>query len=142
LNVNLISANMDMYRSRHKRNVDELSEAYQKEIVQHITRSLLNIQILRLVSIQPMWGYMIKKQAEEKFNVTLRHGALYPLLNSLEKQSFLTSERQPKGGRTRKVYKITPKGEQYIEAYEQVLKQQLRREDVKSSFKLNGPISS
>jgi DNA-binding PadR family transcriptional regulator len=133
---------MDMYRMGHSKNVDELSEANEKEIVQRITRNLLDIQILRLVSIQPMWGYMIKKQAETKFNVTLRHGALYPLLNSLEKDSFLTSEKQPKGGRTRKVYKITPKGEQYIEAYEQVLKQQLRKNDVKSAPKLNRPASS
>jgi DNA-binding PadR family transcriptional regulator len=78
-----------------------------------------------------MWGYMIKKQAEIRFSVTLRHGALYPLLNNLEKESFLTSEKQSKGGRTRKVYAITEKGEQFLEAYDSILREQLGRMDVK-----------
>jgi len=76
-----------------------------------------------------MWGYMIKKEAEIRFGVTIRHGALYPLLNSLERDSFLTSERQPKGGRTRKVYTITEKGEQFLNAYDAILEDQIRRKD-------------
>jgi DNA-binding PadR family transcriptional regulator len=111
--------------------VEKLAETYRKGIVQRITKNLLDIQILRLLQTQPMWGYMIKKQAETRFDVKLRHGALYPLLNKLEAQSFLTSERQSKGGRTRKVYTITRKGEQYVEAYDSVLKEQVKREDVK-----------
>jgi PadR family transcriptional regulator PadR len=109
-----------------------LSEPYEKELVQRITRNLLDIQILRLVRVRPMWGYMIKKEAEAKFSVTLRHGALYPLLNSLERDSYLTSERQATGGRTRKVYKITPKGEQYVDAYKDVLRTQLNGKDLKT----------
>ena len=120
-----------MYKKRHTQTVEKLSGAYEKELVQRITRNLLDVQILRLVRMQPMWGYMIKKQAETRFGVKLRHGALYPLLNSLEKNSFLTREEQPKGGRTRKVYKITSKGEQYLEAYELVLKTQMTQEDIR-----------
>ncbi len=72
-----------------------------------------------------MWGYKIKKQVEAKFGVRLRHGALYPLLNNLERKGFLTSEKQRQGGRTRKVYTITRKGIQYVEAYNSILKEQL-----------------
>lgn len=107
-----------------------MSETYKKEIVQRITRNLLDIQVLRLIRSRPMWGYMIKKQAETRFSVTLRHGALYPLLNSLEKESFLTSQKQSKGGRTRKVYTITQKGEQYVEAYRSVLREQMKNSDI------------
>jgi DNA-binding PadR family transcriptional regulator len=78
-----------------------------------------------------MWGYMIKKEAETRFSVTLRHGALYPLLNRLENDSFLMSQKQPKGGRTRKVYTITEKGEQYVDAYYTILREQIRRQDIK-----------
>jgi len=77
-----------------------------------------------------MWGYKIKKQAEAKFGVRLRHGALYPLLNKLENESFVTSEEQPKGGRTRKVYTITRKGEQYLEVYGSVLEEQMKNSDI------------
>jgi PadR family transcriptional regulator PadR len=113
--------------------VETLSETYKKEIVQRITRNLLDVQVLRLIRSRPMWGYMIKKQAETRFSVTLRHGALYPLLNSLEKESFLTSEKQSKGGRTRKVYTITQKGKQYLEAYDEILKEQIGQEDIRQS---------
>jgi DNA-binding PadR family transcriptional regulator len=111
--------------------VKKLAEAYREEIVQRITRNLLDIQILRLIQTQPMWGYMIKKQAETRFGVKLRHGALYPLLNTLERESFLTSQSHRQGGRTRKVYTLTRKGQEYIEAYNGILKEQLKRQDVK-----------
>ena len=78
-----------------------------------------------------MWGYRIKKQVEAKFDVKLRHGALYPLLNTLEQKGFLTSEKQQHGGRTRKVYTITRKGMQYLEAYNSILKEQIECCDIK-----------
>jgi PadR family transcriptional regulator PadR len=129
--VNLISQNMNQYIIRHKSNVEQMSEAFKKELVQRITRNLLDIQILRLIQTQPMWGYKIKKQSEAKFNVKLRHGALYPLLNTLEKESFVTSQKQQQGGRTRKVYTITKKGEEYLQAYDRILKEQLENRDLK-----------
>jgi DNA-binding PadR family transcriptional regulator len=73
-----------------------------------------------------MWGYKIKKQVETKYEVKLRHGALYPLLNILEQKGFLKSQQQRQGGRTRKVYTITKKGEEYIEAYNTILKEQIQ----------------
>jgi PadR family transcriptional regulator PadR len=110
--------------------VKQLTETFQKELVQRIVRNLLDIQILRLIKTEPMWGYKIKKQAEAKFDVKLRHGALYPLLNSLEKESFVTSQKHKQGGRTRKVYTITKKGEQYLDAYKIILKEQIEERDL------------
>ena len=77
-----------------------------------------------------MWGYKIKKQVKALFHVKLRHGALYPLLNNLERKGFLTSQKQKQGGRTRKVYMITRKGKQYIEAYTSILKEQIQKQDI------------
>jgi len=78
-----------------------------------------------------MWGYKIKKQVETKFDVILRHGALYPLLNALEEKGFLTSQKQQKGGRTRKVYTITTKGKQFTEAYKSIIKEQIENLDIR-----------
>jgi DNA-binding PadR family transcriptional regulator len=78
-----------------------------------------------------MWGYKIKKQVETKYEVKLRHGALYPLLNTLEQKSFLKSQKQQQGGRTRKVYTITEKGREYIETYDTILKEQIQKQDIK-----------
>jgi PadR family transcriptional regulator PadR len=102
-----------------------MGEAYRKEIVQRITRNLLDIQLLRLVQAQPLWGYRIKKKVETDFQVKLRHGALYPMLNSLEKRGFLTSQKQQQGGRARKVYTITKKGRKFLQAYHKILREQL-----------------
>ena len=108
-----------------------MDEDSKKELVQRITRNLLDIQILRLIRTQPMWGYRIKKQVETRFGLKLRHGVLYPLLNELERKDFLTSQRHQQGGRTRKVYSLTRRGREYIEIYEGILKEQIERTDAK-----------
>jgi DNA-binding PadR family transcriptional regulator len=107
-----------------------LTETFKKELVQRITRNLLDIQISRLIQTQPMWGYKIKKVVEALYGVKLRHGALYPLLNDLERKGFLTSEKQKQGGRTRKVYTLTRKGKRYLEAYTGILKEQIEGLDL------------
>jgi DNA-binding PadR family transcriptional regulator len=100
---------------------------YQKEIIQRLTKNLLDIQLLRLVEAEPMWGYKIKKTVESTLGIKLRHGALYPMLNQLEKEGFLTSVRQQQSGRARKVYTATDKGKKYLESYRAVLKKQIKK---------------
>ncbi|MFW6111022.1 MAG: PadR family transcriptional regulator [Thermoproteota archaeon] len=111
-----------------------MSEIFKEEILQRITQKLLDIQMLRLIRNQPMWGYKIKKEMKELFNLKLRHGALYPTLNTLEKQGFLTSKKQQEGGRTRKIYKITRKGRLYLQAYYDILKEQIHDSDIKKNI--------
>ena len=102
-----------------------MSETYKKEIVQHIIRNLLDIQLLRIIQNQPTWGYKIKKQVETDFSIKLRHGALYPTLNGLEKKGFVESKNQQKDGRARKVYAITENGKIYLQTYYSILQGQL-----------------
>ncbi len=106
-----------------------MTEAYKKEIVQRIIKNLLDIQLLRLVQAQPLWGYKIKKKVETDFQVNLRHGALYPMLNLLESKGFLTSQKQHKGGRARKVYTITETGQEYLQSYYSILREQIEGSD-------------
>ena len=40
---------------------EKLAETFIKEIVRRVTKNLLDIQMLRLIQTQPMWGYKIKK---------------------------------------------------------------------------------
>jgi PadR family transcriptional regulator PadR len=102
-----------------------MSESYKKEIVQHIIRNLLDIQLLRIIQSQPTWGYRIKKQVETDFDIKLRHGALYPALNGLETRGFVVSKRQQEDGRARKVYTITESGKIYLQTYYSILQGQL-----------------
>jgi PadR family transcriptional regulator PadR len=109
-----------------------MSETYKKEIVQHLIRNLLDIQLLRIVQAKPTWGYKIKKQVEADFNVKLRHGALYPALGSLEQKGFLESKRQKEAGRERKIYSITEKGRTYLQTYYGILRSQLEGANTKN----------
>ena len=108
-----------------------MTEDPRKQLVQRITRNFLDVLVLRLIRAKPMWGYKIIKKTQKLFGVKLRHGALYPLLNSLETEGFTKSEIITKEGRARKVYEITPKGIQLLDAYNQFLKEQLEGLDIK-----------
>ncbi len=103
-----------------------MTEDCKKEIIQRITKNLLDIQLLRLIEAEPMWGYKIKKTVENDLGIKLRHGALYPMLNHLEREGFVTSQKQQQQGRSRKVYTLTEKGNQYLESYYSVLKEQMK----------------
>jgi DNA-binding PadR family transcriptional regulator len=102
-----------------------MEENLKKEIVQHITKNLLDIQILALISKEPAWGYKIKKQLEAFSGLKIRHGALYPLLKKLEDKGLIKSQKQQQGKRVRKIYTATQKGKQYVEAYYNILKEQV-----------------
>ena len=103
-----------------------MTETCREELLQRITRNLLDIQLLRLVQAHPsIWGYCIKKKVETDFRIKLRHGALYPMLHSLERRGFLASEKQQESGRGRKVYTITGTGKEYLESYYGILREQL-----------------
>lgn len=108
-----------------------MTKVYRKEIIQRIIKNLLDVQLLRMVQAQPLWGYKIKKKVEANFQVKLRHGALYPTLNFLEKKGFLTSQKQTEGGRARKVYTITTSGKKYLQSYYATLKEQIEGADLK-----------
>ena len=101
-----------------------MEENLKKEIVQHITKNLLDIQILTLINKEPTWGYKIKKQIEALSGLKIRHGALYPLLKKLEQKGLIISQKQQQGKRTRKIYAITDKGKTYIDIYYHALKEQ------------------
>jgi DNA-binding PadR family transcriptional regulator len=104
-----------------------MTEDYKKQIVQRLTKNLLDIQLLRIMRKEPMWGYKIKKNFETEIGIKLRHSALYPTLNELEKDGFLISQKQQQSGRTRKTYTITLKGQEYLQIYYEVLRQQIKK---------------
>jgi len=102
-----------------------MTQGFKKEIVRHIFRNLLDIMVLKLVRADPMWGYKMIKIVEKKYGIKLRHGALYPLLNNLERKGFLRSKKETKKGRVRKIYEITSKGIQLVDAYNEFLREQI-----------------
>jgi DNA-binding PadR family transcriptional regulator len=103
-----------------------LEKQLKQQIVQRIFRNFADIMILRLIQTEPMWGYKIKKEVQTRFGVKLRHGALYPLLNTLEQGGYIKSRKQAKGGRIRKIYQITQKGATLLSTYQKTIKEQFQ----------------
>jgi DNA-binding PadR family transcriptional regulator len=91
--------------------------------------------ILRLIRAQPTWGYSIIKAMETHYEIQLGHSVLYPLLNALEESGFVQSKREKHGGRIRKIYEITSKGNQLLDAYHVLIKEQIEMRDIKESAK-------
>mgnify|MGYP001068745300 CR=1 FL=1 len=112
--------------------VKTLTENASEQLVQHIFRNLLDIHILRLLQVKPTWGYNIIKKVRTLYGITIRHGALYPLLNKLETNGLIESKREIQKGRIRKTYMITQKGKQLIQTYYNILKQQLQEKDIQN----------
>jgi PadR family transcriptional regulator PadR len=112
--------------------VKTLTENASEQLVQHIVRNLLDIHILRLVQAEPMWGYNIIKKVKTLYGIKIRHGALYPLLNKLERNDYVRSKREIQKGRIRKTYMITEKGKQLIQTYYNILKQQIKEKDIQN----------
>jgi len=96
------------------------------EMKRRFAKHFLDLILLQLIKTKPMWGYRIIKKTEQQYGIRLRHGALYPLLNTLEAAGFLRSRKALVKGRLRKIYEITPKGKQIIESYHTFLKEQIK----------------
>lgn len=112
-----------------------MNEDLKYQIFQRINRNFLDILVLRLILEEPLWGYKIIKKSERLFNIKLRHGALYPMLNLLEENNYIKSKQIVKGGRIRKVYEITDRGKEFIDAYYDCLRDQLKNIDIKEDQK-------
>lgn len=115
-----------------QKRVKNLIEKTSKQLVQHIVRNLLEIHILRLINLEPTWGYNIIKKIKNLYEIKVRHGALYPLLRKLETNGLITSKREIQKGRIRKTYTITEKGKQLIQTYYNILGQQIQEKDIQS----------
>lgn len=106
---------------------DEKSvEIFTKEIKNRFVKAFLDLLLLQLIKTEPMWGYKIIKKTETLYKIRLRHGALYPLLNTLEANGFLQSKKELQKGRVRRVYEITQKGKRLLNSYHNFLKEQIK----------------
>jgi PadR family transcriptional regulator len=68
--------------------------------------------VLELLGRRPMYGYELVQaiQAESAGALAFGEGCIYPLLHKLEARGDLASRRIEVGGRSRVVYRVTPKG--------------------------------
>lgn len=64
-----------------------------------------------------MYGYQIKKEIEKRSNgiFIMKEGTLYAPLYRLEERKFITSRKEPAGGRFRNYYHLEESGREYLD---------------------------
>ena len=76
---------------------------------------MLELAVLGLLKERPMHGYQLSRELGDSLGGLWRvsYGSLYPTLKRLERDGGIESEAgDERGARRKKVYRITPKGEQ------------------------------
>jgi PadR family transcriptional regulator, regulatory protein AphA len=75
--------------------------------------------VLGLVAMEPRSGYDVKRIIDK----SVRHfwaasyGQIYPELRRLEQAAWIEGDDAPRGGRSRRVYRVTPEGRQALQAW-------------------------
>jgi PadR family transcriptional regulator PadR len=74
-------------------------------------------------AVEPMYGYQVAKLigAGQEGLPTVKQGALYPVLRSLESSGLLESQVEPSvSGPPRRYYSITPSGREMLEQWKTI----------------------
>jgi DNA-binding PadR family transcriptional regulator len=85
-----------------------------REIQMKLMRGLLDFVILQFLKSQPMHGYQIISTLRKSFGVYFGPSTIYPLLSTLEGKGYLKSKWDLEKERPRKVYNLTPQGEDML----------------------------
>ena len=82
--------------------------------IEDLYPGFIRLHILHHASAGPIFGlWIIEELARHGYH--LSPGTLYPILHSLERSGYLTSQRQLANGRSRRVYAITQEGQSALD---------------------------
>jgi PadR family transcriptional regulator PadR len=85
-----------------------------KDFKLSVVRALLPHIILERLNVEPAHGYKLIRLIRKRCGVYFGPSTVYPLLNRLEDEGYVTSEWVLNGERPQKVYKITAKGKAFL----------------------------
>ena len=78
-------------------------------------RGTLEGCILKIISLEPTYGYEIVIKLQKFGFINVKEGTIYPLLMRLEKKAYISSEfRSSPLGPSRKYYSLTEDGQKLL----------------------------
>lgn len=86
-----------------------------KNVQTKLTKGLLDLIILQLLDSHPMHGYELIVTIRKFYGVTFGASTIYPLLNTMEKKSYIKCNWNMNGERPRKVYTLTNDGKSLLD---------------------------
>ncbi len=95
------------------------------DLLKHFFGGFVRLHILHHAGIEPIYGIeMIEELGRHGYK--LSPGTLYPILHSLAKAGYLTSEDEVVDGKRRKNYRATKKGEKLLREGREKLRELFR----------------
>lgn len=91
------------------------SQNMSKIVSERMTKSFLDLFVLSILNGGSRHGYDIMRELKARTGTRIGAGTLYPLLYQLEEGELVSAEWMSPTRRSRRVYKITEKGEKYRE---------------------------
>jgi PadR family transcriptional regulator, regulatory protein PadR len=82
---------------------------------QELFHGLIRMHVLLHAAQEPIFGLAMKQELA-RHGYRIGPGTLYPLLHGLERSGLLHSVWHREGGRTRRFYRITPRGRRALDA--------------------------
>ena len=98
-----------------------------REVQIKLMRGLLDLVILQFLKVEPMHGYRVITNIRSNFGVYFGPSTIYPLLGVLEKKGYIRSQWDLNNDRPRKVYSLTPEGDNLLNGTEESLNSICRR---------------
>jgi DNA-binding PadR family transcriptional regulator len=93
-----------------------------RKIDKQMTKGLLDIIVLTLLRSNSMHGYKIITSIRKNFGVYFGPSTVYPFLKNLEEKGLIKSHWDTNHDRPRKVFSLTPNGNNVLTGTEQSFK--------------------
>lgn len=108
--------------SRPEEASDDEVMAIDRKFLKELSAGITSLALLSIMrnADEPLYGYQIAKFMEDENDKLplIKHGVLYPVLRSLEKNGLLSSIVEPSvSGPPRRYYKITDEGKQTLQRW-------------------------
>ncbi len=85
-----------------------------KRLKRKLTKEIMWLYLLKLLSEKPRYGYELKKEIQHRFNFNPAIVTSYAILYTLELKGYVTTVWKSAKKRPRKYYVITKKGRKLL----------------------------
>ena len=107
-----------------------------KQVDKHLTKGLLDLIVLGMLKSKSIHGYGIITSIRKNFGIYFGPSTVYPFLKNLEEKGYIKSHWDMNHDRPRKVFSITPQGNNLLTGTEQSFRNICHKINI---MRINGP---
>ena len=101
-------------------------ENLQKEVHKKLTKSLLDVVVLKSLNHENMHGYQLITKIKKSFALNVGPSTVYPLLGSMEKKGYIKGNFVKVSKKYRKMFALTNEGKNVLNFTENSLNMMFR----------------